>query len=114
MKPEQVEMIIIFDWIRKNNLHYIAFHIPNERKTTPQGGLLLKRMGVLPGASDIFLARPSRKFHGLFIEVKAKHGKPTPSQISFLLNMKAEGYDGMVCYGAQSAIAKISSYLGLQ
>ena len=114
MKPEQVEMIIIFDWIRKQKLHKVAFHIANERKTTPQGGALLRRMGVLAGVSDIFLARAKNGFHGLFLEIKADGGKLSPNQIEFLKSMDTEGYDTDTCVGHKAAIQRISEYLGLQ
>ena len=113
MKPEQVEMIIIFDWIRKQKLHKIAFHIANERKTTPQGGALLRRMGVLAGVSDIFLARARNGFHGLFLEIKVEGGKLSQNQIDFLKEMDAEGYDTDVCWNHKEAIKRISEYLHL-
>lgn len=108
---ESIEMIKIFDWLRYNNLDKIAWHTANERRTSPQAGAILKRMGVMSGVSDITIARPIAPHHGLFLEVKAAKGKLSPAQIEFLTNMKSEGYKTEVAFGADEAIDKIKAYL---
>lgn len=111
IKPEQIEMIKIFDWIRKNNLAEFAFHIANERKSSQQAGSLLKRMGVKSGVSDIFIAIPSNEFHGLWLELKAGKNRPTESQMKFLEDMRSKGYEALWCTGADKAKQIITDYL---
>ena len=108
LKEEQIEQIKVFDWIRQCT-DLPAIHIANERKCNPQQGSLLKRMGVRPGVSDIFIPRAILKFHGTFIELKTKKGKPTLTQLVFLQDMAREEYFTMVCYGADEAIQTIKA-----
>ncbi len=117
LKPETVEQIKLFDWIRMNpKLRYCSLHIPNEGKRSPVMGNILKRMGMRGGVSDIFIAYPTTKYHGLWIELKAKnaagqYNKPTIKQIVFIEDMRIMGYEAIVCNGADMAINVIMQYL---
>jgi hypothetical protein len=110
---ESNEQIAAMDWLRAQHpqiaLH--TLHIGNERKATYYAGYIMKRMGVLKGASDLFMAWPSRGFHGLFVEVKSRIGKPTPDQTAFIERMNSVGYYACVCYGAEEVIRTITWYL---
>ncbi len=110
---ESIEMVKVFDWIRKQGLSNIIWHTPNEARRSAQQGAMLKRMGLLAGVADIVIARASNGFHGCFIEVKVKPNKLTPAQTKFLFAMKDEGYDVALCYGADETIEHIKSYLNL-
>jgi len=110
---EALEQIALFQWIKTQpHISRFAFSIPNERKTSPQTGLLLKRMGLRPGVSDVFIAVPREMFHGLFIEMKAGKNKTTKSQDEFLSDMRESGYATAICYGATEAINIIKNYFG--
>lgn len=111
---EQIEQIKVMDWIRHHKLDDVVFHVANERTCSPQHGSILKRMGVKSGVSDLIVARPSKSFHGAFIELKAIKGKPSSSQLKFLMDMDAEGYFTAVVYGADEAILVIRNYLGIE
>jgi hypothetical protein len=112
---ESNEQIAAMDWLRLQHpevaLH--TMHIGNERKATYYAGYIMKRMGVLRGASDLFIAWPCREYHGLFIEVKSLTGKPTPEQRDFIGRMVLKGYYGCFCYGAEEIIQVITWYLNL-
>ncbi len=111
MQPEQLEQIKVCEYVKQcTDLPFI--HIANERKISPQAGALLKRMGVVAGASDIFIPRATKHHHGLFIELKTLKGKPSLSQLEFLSRMESEGYFGIVCYGATEAIDTIKRFYG--
>jgi len=113
MHPEEIEQCKLFDWIRTiPELEKCAFHIANERKTNPMRGLLLKRMGVLSGVSDVFIALPKGGFHGLFLELKAGNNKATEHQRLFLEKMTQNGYLAICCTGYEAARAIILTYLG--
>ncbi len=113
---ESNEQIAAMDWLRAQHpkiaLH--TLHIGNERKATYYAGYIMKRMGVLKGASDLFMAWPSAGFHGLFIEVKSKVGKPTVEQKDFIDRMNSVGYMAKVCYGAEEVINTMKAYLAYQ
>lgn len=82
---------------------------------------LLKRAGLKPGAADLLLALPNRRWHALFIEMK----KPrelfrspreaeravSPDQRVFRDRMILAGYDHDFCYGWHEAKVAIDDYL---
>lgn len=111
---ESNEQIAAMDWLRAQHpkIAEHTLHIGNERKATYYMGYIMKRMGVLKGASDLFMAYPVGVYHGLFVEVKSKRGKPTAEQKSFIDRMRAVGYRAEICYGAEQVINTMKSYLG--
>jgi len=68
------------------------FAIPNGGHRNIRVAQKLKHEGVLSGVSDMFLALPSGKSAGLFIELKIKPNKPTDNQITFAKKMMESGY----------------------
>lgn len=113
LKPETLAMITIFDWVRLMKFDKFIWHTANERKTSVQAGALLKRMGVKSGVSDITIAKPSKGYHGAYIEVKVGKNKGTPLQLEFIETMTNEGYFATICNGADATIHTIKEYLGL-
>jgi hypothetical protein len=111
--PESDEQIAAMDWLRLQHpkIAEHTLHIGNERKSSFYAGQIMKRMGVLKGASDLFIAWPAKEYHGLFIEVKAKTGRATPEQRAFIERMVSVGYYGCICYGAEEIISTINWYV---
>ena len=111
---ESNEQIAAMDWLRAQypKIAEYTMHIGNERKASYYAGYIMKRMGVLKGASDLFMAWPSGGYHGLFIEVKSKVGKPTPEQRAFIERMADVGYYASICYGADEVIDTMKEYIG--
>lgn len=91
----------------------LIYHIPNERKCTPQQGARLKRMGVKSGVPDLDLPVPRGGYHGLRIEMKAEHGKTSANQEWWMDALHAQGYCCKVCYGWKDAVDVIERYLQL-
>jgi hypothetical protein len=113
---ESNEQIAAMDWLRAQH-PFIAehtLHIGNERKASYYAGYIMKRMGVLKGASDIFMAWPNGGYHGLFIEVKSKIGRPTVEQKAFIQRMIDRGYKAVICYGAEEVINTMREYINYQ
>jgi hypothetical protein len=113
---ESNEQIAAMDWLRAQHPHIAehTFHIGNERKASYYAGYIMKRMGVLAGASDLFMAWPVDPWHGLFIEVKSKVGKISDLQTKFLQRMRIVGYRAVVCYGAEEVITTMKEYIAYQ
>ena len=109
---EDIEQIKIVSWV-KQCTDLPVWHTANQRQTSPQHGSLLKRMGVLSGVSDLFFPRSSNGKSGLFLELKVGTNKPTELQIKFIENMKKEGYEGIVCWGADESIKFIKNFYHL-
>lgn len=119
MLPERFEMIAIMEWIglHPNVMPYVI-HIPNEGKRSFYEGKMLKKMGLRKGVSDLFIAIPKARYHGLWIEHKArrsngKFGTPTVEQLLFIEQMNHQGYYATVTQGIDDAINTLKWYLRL-
>jgi len=93
----------------------LLFAIPNA------GAARLKNLqteGVMRGVPDLMLAVPQYRDKemwcaGLFIELKrTKGGKISPEQYEWIAALSAQGYEAIVCRGAQEARTAILKYLG--
>lgn len=113
MISEEEEQIVAMDWLRLQHpeVAECTWHTANERKCSYYRGYRLKRLGVLKGVSDIFMAWPIGKYHGAFIEVKSKKGRATPEQLEFLDRMFKKGYYTKLAYGADQVINTMKDYL---
>jgi len=79
----------------------------------------LKESGYVPGTPDLFLAVPkiydARSvgcvFHGLFIELKADKGRPSPAQLEQIDRLRRAGYNAVICNGYDDAVRAIRGYI---
>lgn len=94
----------------------------NEGKMTENQRWNMIHLGMRPGAADLFLAKPSKGYHGLFMEVKRVRGYYTPSvmrsdrwqaQEAFLKEMRDEGYAAEFVFGWEYGRRLVSDYLDL-
>lgn len=87
-------------------------HIPNGGWRSKSEAVRLKKIGVKPGVSDLFLPTPIGKYHGLWIEMKRQHGgRLRPEQKDWLDRMNRKGYLALRADGADEAIAILEEYL---
>lgn len=113
---EMKMQIFIKQWIDQcTNLSLSFFHFANERKTSHVQGNLLKKMGVTSGVSDIFITKSTQcnTYKGTWIELKSPGKKPTASQLSFIEQRKAEGYEAFWSDNIGFVINRISSLYSL-
>ena len=105
--------IQIFQWakLQKHPAFKLMFHTPNGGYRNKATAVKLKKMGVMAGVADIFLAYPSSGKSGLFIELKVGRNKPTDAQQYFLDCAINAGYQAEVCYGFDQAKHVIEEYL---
>ncbi len=89
------------------------FAIPNGGLRSKATAANLRRSGVKAGVWDIYLPRPSKGYHGLFIEMKWGKNKLTELQQEFFEYATGQGYLCKVVYSAEQAIEIIDEYLGL-
>jgi hypothetical protein len=110
---EKQEHLAFMDWVRRQpEIRDVLIHIPNEGKRSPVEGHILRRMGLKSGVSDFLLARPSGRYHGLFLELKRKEGgREMPAQVEWINKMRELGYAAFFCYGCDSAIETVKAYL---
>ena len=76
-----------------------------------------KKMGMVNGQSDLFLAVPKKikgeYFGGLYIEYKVIGGKPSPDQLEFIDEMTANGYIAVIIYGVEALINQLDDWMKL-
>lgn len=70
----------------------LIFAIPNGGARHPIIAAKLKAEGVRAGVPDLFLPVARHGYHGLFVELKAGPNKPSEAQLTWIRNLKAEGY----------------------
>lgn len=115
---EHLEQVAIMKWLELQ--HPIAFKhtfaIPNGGARSKITGAKLKKEGVKKGVPDLFLAYPSGKYYGLFIEYKAEKGKSKASkeQLEWIELLNKQGYCATVCRGIEAARALFNQYLSLE
>lgn len=108
---ESAEQIAFIQWCRAKGYPYNRIYaVENEGKKSLQAGARAKQMGKRAGVCDLFLPVASGGYHGLYIEMKAKGGRLSDTQKSFIGDVKEEGYCVFVCYGSDEAISAISQY----
>jgi len=120
--PEQKTQLAICEWLKLQH-PLIAKHIvkiDNEGKRSVGMHMLSLRMGLHKGASDLFIAWPTKKYHGLWLELKpdgwkgAQGKKATlhfDCQLEFIEKMKLVGYQGDVGVGFEKSVEIIKNYL---
>lgn len=91
----------------------MLFAIPNGARRDPIIGAILKREGVKPGTSDLFLGCARGGFHGMFLEVKKPDGRLAPNQLDFMQSAHAQGYIAWVRYSYQECVDALDGYLKL-
>lgn len=103
--------IALVDHLFYNYQTHVWYHVPNGGKRNAREAARFKRMGVVAGVSDLILDEPRGGYHGLRIELKAKKGKPTDSQIKFLNKSVDRGYLCAVCWSFDTATHLLKEYL---
>ena len=127
---EDLEQVAIMRWAgftripgTNEPISNYLIHIPNGGKRNVREATRFKRMGVKAGVADLFLAYPMGTMPGLWLELKKQErhfSTPAlvrlsvkPNQREWLERMSAVGYMVDVCFGADAAILRIKSYLGV-
>lgn len=112
---EHDEQVAFFDYVRlkaKDDKRYAAvFAVPNggHRHKTVAGKL--KAEGVEAGVPDLFVAVPTAKYPGLFIEMKYGRNKLSDNQKGWIALLSNMGYVCSICWSAEDAIEVLEMYL---
>lgn len=112
---ESEEQICLFRWAQWACGKYpelkLLFHVPNEGKRSVYTGARMRSEGLRSGVPDICLPVAKKRYHGLFVEMKAGKNKPTANQIEWLSSLEEQGYMTAICYGWEAAKVVIENYL---
>jgi hypothetical protein len=101
-------------WFRYQYSDKALFAIPNGGRRGKIEAAVMKGEGVLAGVADLFLAHPSKSFHGLFIEMKSVKGKQTEFQKDFEQKVRAQGYEYAVCHSFEELQTTVNKYLSIR
>lgn len=108
---EDHEQKQLIQWCRTDPRLQFIFHIPNENTAGIKWGIRNRQLGVKSGVPDLFLPIPSQGYHGLFIEMKTKHGKTSDNQDKWIQALTGFGYLAVVCHGWEEARDCLLNYL---
>lgn len=112
---EDEEQIWLFSWAKINSGKWpeleLMHHIPNGGMRSKSEAARFKAMGVKRGVSDVFLPVSKGGYHGLYIELKAKDGRPEKEQKEWIAAVREQGYYAAVCYGGIEAANLVEAYM---
>lgn len=118
--PEQQVQITLVRYIKYQYPEVAKYivKIDNEAKLTKTGHIIRNKMGLHKGASDLFIAYPIGKYHGMWLEIKREGFKLTASnrlhttnQINFINKMREVGYYSAMAAGFDECKMHIDNYL---
>ena len=106
---EREEQAAVIAWADAHPVAHVLHAIPNGQYRKGQR----LEPGLRPGVPDLFLPIASDGYHGLYIELKrAVAWKVDDDQRLWIDKLRANGYQAVICRGADMAIAQIETYLG--
>jgi hypothetical protein len=113
---ESVEQQNLFQWAALQSSAHpevaMLYHIPNGGARSKATAGRLKAEGVRAGVPDLCLPVPRGPYHGLYIELKRRHGgQVSPAQRDWLNRLRERGYAVSVCRGWEDAAQTIMAYL---
>lgn len=116
LPTEHQEQVTLFEWaaIHRAQRPSLAwmFAIPNAGAGAQSGQAgKLKAEGVKAGVPDLCLPVPLNGFHGLYLELKAFNGTPSPLQCQWIDDLAFLGYASAIVYGWEAARDFILAYL---
>lgn len=113
MTEQQIQMDFLW-WATNNHPLKIGkymFAIPNEGRRSRKHGARMKAQGLKSGIPDLFLAWPTQKYAGLFIEMKSEKGKISENQQKWIDRLNEQGYLAVVAFGLDEAKKAVEGYL---
>ncbi|EOV1641437.1 VRR-NUC domain-containing protein [Yersinia enterocolitica] len=114
-QAETEEQAALIAWADKTVINGICIgdyliHIPNEGKRGPKAARDAKRLGLRKGVPDLFLALPRGGYAGLWIEMKARHGKLSLQQSKWLQRLDNAGYYTICCFSFDQGVESVVNY----
>lgn len=114
-REEDEHQIAFFQWLKLAypDIEIGTFHIPNGGKRNPYH---VKAMGIKAGVPDIFMPVPTKKYPGLFIEMKrpgirSTPGRLTKGQVGMMNYLLKRGYHVVGCWSWEEAKIEVERYL---
>lgn len=100
-------------WFRYQYPRLVCYSCPNGGKRNIREAARLKRQGVLAGVPDIFIAKPSRGYNGLYVEIKVGKNKPSEDQLTIASALIDAGYRVVFIWDKiEDFIFQVKNYFG--
>ena len=109
MKPEDVLQKQVVAYVRMLNLFVSASQngVPHKPQTVAKAIV----MGQSKGEPDLFIAKPNKKYHGLYLELKYGKNKTSKEQDIIILKLQELGYYVGIAYNFEDSKLIIDNYL---
>ena len=110
----QIEIVKYAGYKKLSNGYMLSdflIKIHNEGRKNKIAAYIDKKSGLKSGVSDLFLALPNERYHGMWIEVKKKGGKLTKNQQEWFNKMYKIDYYTCICYDVDDFIRETDEYL---
>ena len=102
LSEDEIQMQIV-QWLTIMGI--VCFHIPNERNSSIANMQKLKRLGLLPGVSDLEVWVPAKGgIKTVYMEVKRHDGKQSENQKAFQAQCEKAGHPYHVVRSLDEAI----------
>jgi hypothetical protein len=114
---EKDHQIALVKWASLNQITLV--HNANEGKRSPQGGKILKKMGMSSGFPDLALYEGFGGFYGMFLEMKQnreyRRSEMTTStwknQVEWVKRLNDAGYSAKFAFGWEDGMNIIKHYI---
>ena len=114
IKPETWCQILLFSWLYKYfpAIRAVTFSNGNGHPLNPKTVNVYKSAGLTPVIPDVFMAWPSKFYHGAFYEIKHERGgKPTKEQVKMCELLREQNFYVAITYGFQNSAKAVLRYL---
>ena len=111
---EHVEQCAVITWCNAMAIKWPEFEhvyaVPNGQQKSPKTAAYFKAEGLKSGVPDLCWPLATHLHHGLYIEMKRRHGGTVSgNQKKWIAFLKEQGYRVEVCRGSNEAI-KVLEY----
>lgn len=112
---EHAEQCEVITWCKNMSSRWpeysFIFAVPNGQSKDYKAASYFKAEGLKAGVPDLCWPLPTEHHHGLFIEMKRRHGGTvSQEQNKWLVWLRGQGYRVEVCKGSTEAIRVLSEY----
>lgn len=108
LQPEQICQRAVIEHLRlRAKPGVVYFHVPNQRRQSPQRGAEWKRQGVLAGVSDLILLHDGKAFA---LELKAGKGRLSEAQREFMDRWNESGGYAAWASGIDGAVKVLKAW----
>lgn len=108
---ERAEQRSLINWFKWQYPAELMFAIPNGLIRSRLQAFVMAQDGLVSGMPDLMVACPNKRYHGLFIEMKAANGRLSDVQRRMLDFLNSRGYLAVCCAGFDCARQVIIDYM---